>query len=177
MWPEEKFHEAYIPAKQSEEGNEARISCPQVHSWRSCRPSVPPSKGTPQAECVISPVTRHSEFAALRSRGQRTRSRGLRMSFVPSVRDGEPVAQTHQVAFAISRKFGNAVERNRARRRLRAAFSGLVSVPGENPPPFGLYLLLPSRSVLTIPHRDVVRLLQECFDRLETADFSKKPTL
>ena len=98
------------------------------------------------------------------------------MSYVSSVQGREPGAQTHQVAFAISTKFGNAVERNRARRRLRAAFAGLVSAQSDNPPPFGLYLLLPSRSVLTLPHRDVVRLLQECFDRLETADLAKQPT-
>jgi RNase P protein component len=98
------------------------------------------------------------------------------MSYVSSVRGGEPVTQIHQVAFAISRKFGNAVERNRARRRLRASFAGLISARSDNPPPFGLYLLLPSRSVLTMPHRDLVRLLQECFDQLETADLMQQVT-
>ncbi len=98
------------------------------------------------------------------------------MSYVSSIPGGQSGAQTHQVAFAISTKFGNAVERNRARRRLRAAFAGLISTQSDNPPPFGLYLLLPSRGVLTMPHRDVVRLLQECFDRLETAAPTKQIT-
>jgi ribonuclease P protein component len=51
------------------------------------------------------------------------------------------------VAYAIGRRFGTAVERNRARRRLRAAIAldEALLLPG------GTYLLAAERSVMTIP--------------------------
>jgi ribonuclease P protein component len=51
------------------------------------------------------------------------------------------------VAYAIGRRFGTAVERNRARRRLRAAVAldAALLLPG------GAYLLAADRTVMTLP--------------------------
>jgi ribonuclease P protein component len=51
------------------------------------------------------------------------------------------------VAYALGRRFGTAVERNRARRRLRAAVAldEALLLPG------GAYLLAADRAVMTIP--------------------------
>jgi ribonuclease P protein component len=51
------------------------------------------------------------------------------------------------VAYAIGRRFGTAVERNRARRRLRAAIAldAALLLPG------GAYLVAADRSVMTLP--------------------------
>jgi ribonuclease P protein component len=51
------------------------------------------------------------------------------------------------VAYAIGRRFGTAVERNRARRRLRAAVAldQALLLPG------GAYLLAADRDVMTVP--------------------------
>jgi ribonuclease P protein component len=66
-----------------------------------------------------------------------------------------------RVAYAIGRRFGTAVERNRARRRLRAAIAldSALLLPGV------AYLLSAERAVMTIPfptlREHVARLLRE----------------
>jgi ribonuclease P protein component len=79
------------------------------------------------------------------------------MSYV-SVATCEP-----QLAFAIGRRFGSAVERNRARRRLRAAF---ISAWRSSPTPApGAYLVTADRSVLTSGFDRLVTALQRCLDQ------------
>jgi ribonuclease P protein component len=51
------------------------------------------------------------------------------------------------VAYAIGRRFGTAVERNRARRRLRAA----VALDADELLPGGAYLFAADRAVMTLP--------------------------
>jgi ribonuclease P protein component len=50
------------------------------------------------------------------------------------------------VAYAIGRRFGTAVERNRARRRLRAA----VAIHADELVPGGVYLFAAERPVMTV---------------------------
>jgi ribonuclease P protein component len=65
---------------------------------------------------------RFALFAAPSARGQ---SGPLRILFVA----GEPPGTGVDVAYAISRRLGGAVERNRLRRRLRALVDGLEPQP------------------------------------------------
>ena len=60
-------------------------------------------------------------FARLRTTRSRARAGALWLAWVPA--EG-PAAQA-RVAFAIGKRVGNAVVRNRVRRRLRAVFSAL----------------------------------------------------
>jgi ribonuclease P protein component len=66
-------------------------------------------------------------FDALRRTRHKVRSGPLRVSWVPGGAEGGPV----RVAFAIGRRVGPAVVRNRVRRRLRAAFLELRPAPGD----------------------------------------------
>ena len=75
-------------------------------------------------------VRTRRQFAQFSRPSARGRSGSLRISFVRI--DGCGV----NVAFAISRKVGSAVVRNRLRRRLRAMFDGLPSGLDQ-----GLYLV------------------------------------
>lgn len=90
-----------------------------------------------------------------------------------------------EVAYAFGRRFGTAVERNRARRRLRDAFttawvryrehhsptehtadsSETCPVPD---PMTGAFLLSGSRRVLTEPFTDLVDNMLGCLDQLTT---------
>lgn len=62
------------------------------------------------------------------------------------VDDGEPTAR---VAYAIGRRVGNAVERNRLRRRIRAVLASEALRPGA-------HLVTADRSVLTMSHAQLV---------------------
>jgi ribonuclease P protein component len=70
-------------------------------------------------------VRTRRQFALFASPTGRGQSGSLRISYVA----GSPDDQNVAVAYAISRKVGNAVVRNRIRRRLRALIDGLDPQP------------------------------------------------
>lgn len=87
------------------------------------------------------------------------RSGPVRVSYV-----SVPAAQP-ELAFAIGRRFGNAVARNRARRRLRAAFSAAWDAsPGA---PTGAYLVTADRAVLSAPFSGLVQAVRSCLGKVE----------
>jgi len=87
------------------------------------------------------------------------RSGPVRVSYV-SVLGAQP-----QLAFAIGRRFGNAVTRNRARRRLQAAFhSAWEASPGA---PTGAYLMMADRAVLTVPFSGLEQAVRSCLAKVE----------
>ena len=77
-------------------------------------------------------VRTRRQFAQLTNPTKRGRSGPLRISLV----EGAPEDREVSVAYAISRKVGNAVERNRIRRRLRA----LIDAESSRLPA-GIYLI------------------------------------
>lgn len=66
---------------------------------------------------------------ALRTNGIRVRRGPLALTFLD---EGEESGGT-RVAYAITKRVGGAVERNRLRRRLRAVFADLATEPGSIP--------------------------------------------
>ncbi len=151
--------EAHLPAQQHQASSQARLPCSDVHPWRPRCPSSSSGKGTPQAECVIPSVTRHSSFAALRRDGRRVRSGPVSVIFAAV----EPDAR---LAFAIGKKFGTAVERNRARRRLRAAFNDVAAIQEL---PAGAYQVSCSRAVLDTEYTRLTASLERCLAQLAPA--------
>ncbi len=87
------------------------------------------------------------------------RSGPVRVSYV-SVSAAQP-----QLAFAIGRRFGNAVARNRARRRLRAAFGSAWAASPTAPK--GAYLVMADRTVLTAPFDGLEHALRACLTKVE----------
>ena len=79
------------------------------------------------------------------------------MTFVPLV------TQRPQVAMALGRRFGNAAERNRGRRRLRSAFAaGWKPELGLS----GAFLLSGNRRVLSEPFDRLVAAVESCLVQL-----------
>lgn len=83
---------------------------------------------------------------------------------------GKSAESTPQVAFALGRKFGTAVERNRARRRLRDAFTQSWGHHKDTVEPslqlHGAFLLSGHRGLLTAPFDRLVSDLTNCFGQL-----------
>ncbi|MGA2520512.1 MAG: ribonuclease P protein component [Acidimicrobiales bacterium] len=86
-----------------------------------------------------------STFDVLRRQGRRSRRGHVTVTYA-AVGD-EPVAR---VAYAVGRRAGGAVDRNRLRRRLRAAVSDIV---GSLRP--GAYLVSAGRDTARLPFEDL----------------------
>jgi len=113
------MREAHVPAQQPEAEEEARIPRPYALEGWACGHSV---AAQPRAQATFRLIWRvrdRETFAAL-SRAPQARQGPITLRFVPDRDGGAP-----RVAFAIGRALGNAVARNRVRRRLRAAVAGL----------------------------------------------------
>ena len=94
---------------------------------------------------MISGISDRGVFSRIRAEGRSVRSSDLKFRYLPSSGDA---TERVQIAFSISRKVGNAVVRNRVRRRLRYAFvqslgeySGIVEA--------GVLTVLPNASERT----------------------------
>ena len=61
-----------------------------------------------------------------------------------------------QVGFSVSKKVGNAVERNRCKRRLKACFSGLLSSVKQN----GNLIFVAKREALDIPFSQMQHMME-----------------
>jgi len=107
--------EAHVPTEQPEAGQAPRLSAPHADPSRASHPEVPPSQGPGPPVGVIWRIRERSTFERFRRDGRRFRSGPLWMTVIT-----DPAATPPRVAYAIGRSVGNAVERNRVRRRLRA---------------------------------------------------------
>jgi ribonuclease P protein component len=150
---EEAMREADLPAQQPEAQEEARIPDPDAYSrgTRGAEVSAQTRPGAPLG--LIHRVRGRALFARL-GRAPARRRGAVWVRSVP-VAGGPPA-----VAYAISRHVGNAVTRNRLRRRLRAAVArerALLS-PGR------AYLFGLAPDAAASPYADLERSVRECLE-------------
>ena len=109
---------------------------------------------------MIGRIQDRATFATF-ARGRRARCGPVRLRFVPIEASSDLAGiNSARVAYAINRKVGNAVTRNRVRRRLRAALSELErSNPGALSS--GSYLFSADAIVTELPFAEV-RGLVDC---------------
>ena len=93
-------------------------------------------------------------FAGLRRTRHRARSGPLRVSWVPG-----PAGSPPSVAYAIGKRVGPAVVRNRLRRRLRAIFAELAPAPGD-------YLVICDPDAASVPFSDLKVLVSKALAAL-----------
>ncbi|MDH3294775.1 MAG: ribonuclease P protein component [Acidimicrobiia bacterium] len=128
---------------------------------------------------MIVSIRRRRTFAELRQRGLRVKHGAVRLTYLDqAVADltdtpgsaGTSGQSTPQVAFALGRKFGTAVERNRARRRLRDAFATSWARHQDDVEPalqlHGAFLLSGHRGLLSAPFDQLVADVTGCFAQL-----------
>ena len=82
-----------------------------------------------------------------------------------------------RVGFTVSRQVGNAVERNRVRRRLREMVRLKANIPGDNAAftPGYDYVLIGRRTALTCPFGDMTKELDGALRRVATGAAGKPP--
>lgn len=158
--------EASVPAQQPPPGQEARLSPSHVNPGRTCDSQRSATQGPPTAvgltdserspERDIWTIRDRATFDALRRSGRRIRRGPLTVTWGPVVPGVPP-----RVAYAIGRKAGGAVVRNRIRRRLRAVFwdSRFNLRPGA-------YLVSGTDQVATMPYGELRTTLWEILDVL-----------
>ena len=112
--------EANVSAKEPAALQEARLTAPDVHPGGAGHRGRSPAQGTPPAVGLIRPVTDRATFASFRRAPRRVRRGPVTVTFV-----AEDQAEHVRVAYAVGRRVGGAVQRNRLRRRLRAVVGEL----------------------------------------------------
>ena len=73
-------------------------------------------------------ILKRSEYLRVKQRGSSVAKPGLIMQAAPSANDGSYVYP--RVGFTVSKRVGNAVKRNRARRRLKSIASDVLPKEG-----------------------------------------------
>src|SRR4051794_22650286 len=131
--------EENVSTERPQASQEARLLASHVDESRASHHQGPPSQGPAASVGLTWRIRDRATFAALR-RSPRARCGPLTVSFR---HDSNPVPP--QIAYAIGRKVGGAVERNRLRRRLRDIVRQLA--PSMRP---GAYLIGASPEVTNL---------------------------
>ena len=116
--------EAHLPAEQPCTGSSSRFPGSHGDRWRPC--SYPGSpRPRPQKAVGLITLRKRSEFLAANN-GKRAASGGL-VLLVRDRADGDPQIR---VGFTVTKKIGNAVIRNRMKRRFRELARQILPVSG-----------------------------------------------
>ncbi len=125
-------NEAAVSAQRTKAEHEAWLSLSYEYPRRTCRSLIPTTEGPNAAVRVIERLSGRRAFDRLREEGERLGRGPLRLVSRLDTGDG---AQSARIAYAIPRSVGNAVERNRVRRRIRAVLEEIAKDRPEFPAP------------------------------------------
>lgn len=141
---EEATSETHLPAERAETGEAPRLPASDVHPGGPGDRPQSSSQGSRPALGVTWRIRDRATFVELRQRGIRFRHGSLSVLHAFGTIDDPP-----RFGYAVGRRVGTAVVRNRLRRRLRATVAGVVSSSAERPPP-GAYLVTVAPSAVPL---------------------------
>jgi len=116
-----------------------------------------------RAEPALSGLRRRAEFLRVGAAGRRTAVPGLVLQVAPRASAPARIAGALGVGYTVSRKVGGAVERNRARRRLRAAVRKVMPIHAK--PGFD-YVLIGRAATVARPFSLLLVDLEQALRRL-----------
>jgi ribonuclease P protein component len=160
---EEAPREAHLPAEQPTPGQAPWLPTPDVDARRSGGGEEPAAPGPSAPVGLIWRLTSRRDLDQVARRGRRTAAGPLwaRVLPDPSAAGLDPP----RVAFAVGRKVGNAVTRNRVRRRLRELLRHQVtSDPGSLPS--GRYLIGAGPAASELSFEELGAVVEELLQRM-----------
>lgn len=161
---EEDRSETHVSAQQAPSRQAPRVPPPDVDARRPARAPQPPTEGASSAVGVIWRVRDQASFAALRQRGRRVREGPVTVTFLHET-DPKAQAEPPKVAFAVGRRVGGAVRRNRVRRRLRSIMRELAGRPDGVLEP-GSYLVGVRPDVTTLSYQELKTTVEAALQKL-----------
>lgn len=140
---EEAMSETSFSTTQPPSRETARVPSPDGDEGRAGSAKSAPPEGPAPPGSLTWRTRGRSSFEGLR-RASTVRSGPLTVSWLPA-----QSAQPPALAFAIGKRVGNAVVRNRLRRRLREAARQLATLPG------GTYLIRARPGAVTLSFQEI----------------------
>jgi ribonuclease P protein component len=151
--------EAYLSTQQDRTRPAPRLPVAHGHRRRPSRARLAPRQG-PQApvRLTLGRLTRRAEFLRVAAQGRKFSTPGLVLQALSA-----GSSDTIRLGFTCSRKVGNAVARNRARRRLKAAAAQVMpdaAAPGHD------YVLIGKTETLARPYALLLQDLRTALKRV-----------
>ncbi len=161
---EEARSEANVPAEQSPSGEASWVPAPHVDPRWSAGAALPSVEGSTSPVGLIWRVRDRDAFVALRRHGYRVRSGPVAVTFLADTASAAP-AEPPKVAFAVGRRVGRAVRRNRVRRQLRSIMRELVAQPNTLVGP-GTYLVATGPEVTTLSYQELKNTVEKALAQI-----------
>jgi ribonuclease P protein component len=121
--------EAHLSTEQPGPRTASRVPSPHGDGWRAQGPECPPRARSQEAQRLepqIAVLRTRADFVAVNNKGRRLSTPGF-LLLVRDRADGDPAIR---IGFTVTKKIGNAVVRNRMKRRFRALAREVVPARG-----------------------------------------------